>query len=287
MPLLSVESTADKILQSYEEDEKEKTSNRSAVGASEIGNPCKRATFFSFRRSFPTAWSGRMLKLFSRGDIEESLIVGRLQRIGLKVHSSQSSKFTLSGWFGGHIDGIVEGVLEAPATPHLLEVKTCNTFSFKKLVKEGVKAVMPTHYAQMQTYMALFKLDRALYLSTDKNDETLYQERVYRQKNAYLPILATAEEIITAEKVPPKIEDKKHCTYCRFKTSCFSNAQMQKGCRTCKYVIFELDKNKNKVIEGSEVDNYRNMTCARYKIKIDSELEREGCDAWQQIEYEA
>lgn len=59
--------------------------HRSHLGASQIGEECKRKLWYVFRWCFQEQFSGRMLRLFNRGHREEERFIEWLEGIGAKV----------------------------------------------------------------------------------------------------------------------------------------------------------------------------------------------------------
>jgi hypothetical protein len=213
---------------------------RDHLGASVIGRPCDRELFYIFRWVTNPNFPGRVLRLFERGQREERWILSELRALGLEVWDQEpgTSKQMRVKWghFGGSCDGIVRGVLEAPKTPHLLEVKTINEKGHKELSSKGVQHAKPEHFAQMQVYMHGLKLTRALYLSVCKNNDEIYVERVYYSKDIAEHYLARAERIINADRPPEKISDDPgwyQCRWCNFAPTCHGDALPEINCRTC------------------------------------------------------
>src|SRR5687768_13352697 len=174
--------TVDAIYAAYES--RERGGFRSHLGASIIGNECERSLWYSFRWATRVQHAGRLLRLFQTGHLEEARLVKDLRAAGVTVmdvdpnSGKQWSFAAVDGHFGGSADGIVIGLLEAPKTAHLLEVKTHNQKSFAALQKHGVEKSKPNHYAQMQVYLSMLGLERAFYLALNKNDETIHSERI-------------------------------------------------------------------------------------------------------------
>jgi hypothetical protein len=54
----------------------------------------------------------------------------------------------------------------------VVEFKTHSAKSFRKLVQRGVAEAKPQHWAQMQVYMQLTGLTRALYVAVCKDRRT-------------------------------------------------------------------------------------------------------------------
>ena len=61
------------------------------------------------------------------------------------------------------MDSALLGLPEAPKTWHVGEFKTHNQKSFDDLVKRGVEKAKPMHWDQMQAYMGLTGMERALF----------------------------------------------------------------------------------------------------------------------------
>jgi hypothetical protein len=102
----------------------------------------------------------------------------------------------MRGHFGGSLDGVAKGLPEAPKTPAVLEFKTHNDKSFTDLVKNKVQASKPQHYDQMNIYMGLMELDRALYMAVNKNTDDLYTEWVHFVQDRFHQLMAKAEHLI-------------------------------------------------------------------------------------------
>ena len=140
---------------------------RDHLGASIIGKECERALWYDFRWVTRRAFSGRILRLFETGMREEDRLVRDLRRTGATVLDSdpetgrQWQVTALGGHFGGSMDAVAIGLLEAPNTWHVVEFKTHNRKSFAVLAREGVLSAKPQHAAQMQVYMHLAGITRA------------------------------------------------------------------------------------------------------------------------------
>lgn len=242
-------TTVAKIYQAYENDADD--GNRPHLGASLIGRECERQLWFTFRWVDSKKFSGRMLRLFETGDLAEARFVANLRRIGVEVHDKtpdgkQWRVETLGGHFGGSMDGAGRGFPEAPKTWAVLEFKTHGEKSFKKLVTERVEKAKPEHYAQMQIYMGLTGMDRAMYMAVNKNTDELYTEWVHFDSVAFAKLKARAERIITANEPPLKISNDPSwfvCKMCDFHDHCHGDLAPAVNCRTCAHSTPELDGN--------------------------------------------
>jgi hypothetical protein len=240
-------STAAKIYEAYEQDAE--TSNRPHLGASLIGHACERYLWLTFRWAEDKKFPGRMLRLFETGQREEERLVRNLRRIGAQVHDTtpdggQWRVSDLGGHFGGSMDGAAVGIPEAPKTWHVLEFKTFNDKTFGDLLKNQVRKSKPQHWAQMQTYMGLTGMDRALYMAVNKNTDELYTERVEFDPVEFARIKARAERVITAAEPPLKVSNDPSwyvCKMCEFHAQCHGDTAPQVNCRTCANSTPELD----------------------------------------------
>jgi hypothetical protein len=174
--------TREAIFSAYEADSGD--GFRSHLGASLIGKHCERALFYDFRWVTRAKHEGRLLRLFETGQLEESRLVLNLRRVGatvLEVDPDTGRQFRVQahgGHFGGSLDGVAINLLEAPKTWHVLEFKTHSNKSFNELVAKTVRESKPQHFAQMQIYMHLMGMARAMYMAVNKDNDDLYIERV-------------------------------------------------------------------------------------------------------------
>ena len=216
--------------------------NRPHLGASLIGAECERYLWLTFRWASPPSFEGRILRLFKRGFLEEKILEEELKGIGVSIHthdekSGRQFNFSaLNGHFSGSCDGIATGIIEAPKTAHLVEIKTSNDRQFKLLERDGVEAAKPQHYAQMQVYMKAFKLDRALYIAVNKNDDNIYTERIGYVAKVANALNKRAEGIITAGRPAEILPDSKTgCGWCDYHDLCHGNRGPAVNCRTCAH----------------------------------------------------
>ena len=108
--------------------------------------------------------------------------------------------------------------------------------AFTALKAKGVQAEKPQHYAQMQTYMGMMEMDRALYLCVNKNTDDMHTEWVHFDKETYRDLLARAERTISRTTPADKIsQDPTHwlCKMCDMYKMCHQQEPAEANCRTC------------------------------------------------------
>ena len=122
---------------------------RPHLGCSELGKPCDRALWYSFRWATSPTFDGRMLRLFLRGHREEELFLEELRGMGVEVldrdpDTKQQFRWTgHKGHLAGSADGVALGLPEAPKTWAIVEFKTHGDKSFNELKKSGVEKAKP------------------------------------------------------------------------------------------------------------------------------------------------
>ena len=144
----------------------------------------------------------------------------------------------LSGHVSGRLDGVAQGLEEAPKAAHVLEFKTAKNSSFNKIKRDGVEKAEPTHFGQCQLYMRLMKVDRCLYLVTNKDNEEIHGERVRLDIYKADELIEKARAIIEAQLPPDRIRNDPtffQCKFCDFAEVCHTAAAPDKNCRTCLY----------------------------------------------------
>jgi hypothetical protein len=234
-------TTATAIVRWYD---KQTDAPRPHLGASEIGKSCDRALWYSFRWATAKTFPGRIKRLFQRGHREEALFLEELRAIGVEVHevdpdTKQQHRFSAhGGHFGGSCDAIARGLPEAPKTWAILEFKTHNAKSFAELTKQGVEKSKPEHFAQMQIYMGLAELDRALYLAVNKDTDELHSEWIHADAKRFEALMLRADKVISATEPLERVRDDPtwyECKWCDHFSACHENSVPQKNCRTCAY----------------------------------------------------
>lgn len=222
---------------------------RPHLGASLIGHPCSRALWYGFRWVRKASFDGRTLRLFDRGQREEARFIEELRWIGCEVSEgpAEGKQWRLSacgGHFGGSMDAAALSLPESPATWHVCEFKTHNTKSFKDLASKGVQESKPQHWCQMQVYMALSGMDRALYLAACKDTDELHAERIHADPAAAKALLERAEQIIFAAEPPMRISNDPawyQCKMCDYSDTCHGTSAPLPTCRSCAHVTPERD----------------------------------------------
>lgn len=250
---------------------------RSHLGASLIGRECGRELWYGFRWVMKQKFSGRMLRLFNRGHMEEGRFIAMMLVAGMRViqQDAEGNQFRISrvgGHLGGSGDGIVYGCPDIPEGQVCLsEFKTHGEKSFVKLVKEGVEKAKHEHFVQMQSYMLEMGLWYALYVAVNKNTDELYAEIIMREDHVAHQFLERGEKIIFMQSPPPRISSTPaffKCKFCNYSGICHKGEPVERNCRTCMY--------SQPMLDGT-------WHCQKYNCTISKELQLASCNDYTVI----
>lgn len=248
------------------------TGFRAHLGASVLGKKCARQIWYIFRWAKKARHSGRLLRLFDRGNREEAAIVKRLRQAGVHVEDidpSTGEQYHISD-FHGHLGGSLDGKLfDSPEFPGLWvlgEFKTHNERSFKEVTKEGVEKAKYEHFVQAQLYMRYQNLPAALYFAVNKNDDDMDIQVVEFDAAVAERFVARAHQIIYAPHPPERLPNASLgwylCNFCDYKLICHSGEKKEKNCRTCRHSV---------PIEGFT------WLCTKFNYPLTQTEQKRGC----------
>lgn len=201
---------------------------RGYLGLSQAGHACGRYLNFCHSGEIGKQPEGRILRLFQLGNDLEDRIVSDLRACGFLISGQQREVvFTQDGvTLRGHIDGIIEGLIESPVTSHLLEIKSSSEKRFNELKKIGdYEKWSPVYGFQVQAYMLGLKLKRAACFVYNKNTSEMLMFRVKLRREETIEKLERIFEAITSPILPPRKcprADWYEAKFCDYREICFS-----------------------------------------------------------------
>jgi len=241
-------------------------SPRPYLGMSMLGTDCPRALWYYFRWAYQESISPRAQRIFDRGNLEEARIIRDLNRVGAKFVDEQ----TTLRW-GKHIKGHVDAIMShVPGFDGqvLVEFKTASSKNFKKY-KDGVKKANPKYYDQVVTYLHLLGFERALFIVTNKDDESRHYEKVEADPERAQYLLDRAVDIVNSDTPPPRISEDSSvfaCKFCPGKDRCHNNERAPVTCRTCAHVSVNNEKDWTCELNESILTNeQQERACPRYE----------------------
>ena len=225
---------------------------RSYLGASSIGQPCHRRIWLGFRWSVFRKIEAKGSLAINDGHRGEDVMADLLRRVpGITLwttdpHSDDNTKQIgfLDAHFGGNLDGVINGLLQAPKTPHVWENKVCNEKKLAALSKfkadlgekAALKAWDVVYYAQAQVYMKALGLTRHYmtvcapgvrdFISVRTDYEAIEAERYW----------ALAHSLSVTDTSPIKLSENPtwfECKFCDFHGICHAKEFPNRNCRTC------------------------------------------------------
>jgi len=237
-----------------------KEKRRPYLGMSSLGKECSRELWYGFRWAKRITFKAQTLRYFDDGHRTEDLIAERIKAvpgIALQTHVETLGQKRQIGWkdFGGHLrghaDGILLGLLQAPATLHLWENKAVNDKKFaklEKLKKINEKAALSiwdaVYYAQQVLYMHYEGLTRSWMTVTTPGGRKQIGVRTEADPAEAIKLIAKAERIIFSDEAPERFSDVDKvppCLFCDFKEICRGYKAADRNCRTCAHVTAERD----------------------------------------------
>lgn len=231
----------------------ESNQHRPYLGASQIGNPCSRSLWYSFRWTLNRTIPAAGLRRIADGHRGEQVLIEWLRKIpGIELWTQdddtrqQIGIEDCAGHFRGHLDGVIQGLKQAPKTPHVWEAKVCNEKKvalLKKLILEkGEKNALAlwdeTYHAQAQVYMRGTELTRHYLTVATPGCRDIVSCRTAYDKTAADALIKKAETIIADERPPLKISENPAwytCKWCDHHPLCHGPALPQVNCRTCAH----------------------------------------------------
>ncbi len=219
-----------------------KTAPRGYIGMSSVGHPCVRKTFLSWRFAKYPAFPSRVLRLFSRGHQEEPRFVDLLRGAGYptyEVDPSTGKQFETIQ-HNGHCRGHADGVCRIDDEWFLLEFKTASNAMWLKYQRtKNLRIVNEEYYVQCQEYMVAFQLNKCLFMSVNKDNDSIYMEVIEKDLDQHYETQDKIRYLVAAKEVPVRIatsDDFWKCSYCDYKAICFYKETPNRNCRLCIHV---------------------------------------------------
>lgn len=243
---------------------------REHLGASVIGDECARKLWYAWRWVVQEEFSGRVLRLFERGKLEETRFHGWLVACGF-VFLKTPTVAAIGGHFGGTPDGIVMHN-DWPNIKFIVEFKTYGTRPFVQLKQSGMKTHRPQHWAQMCVYGLMNAIEYGIYCAVNKNDDELHFEVHELDHQLAGELYRKATNIIEAQSPPDRLPYASlalfACKYCPAKEICLADVMPTAiNCRSCRF--------------ATAVPN--GWYCNKHNGPIPPDFVAKGCPDWVSI----
>lgn len=260
---------------------------RPRLGASGVGHPCERKSWLQFRWAMERhieAKGVRAIRSGHRGEAEMIEDIRKLEAKGVKLWEvdpdtgRQIGFEDLGGHFGGSCDGVIEGLLQSPKTPHVWESKVTNEKKFELLKKtkleRGEKQALfhwdPVFYAQAQLYMHYLQLERHWLTCSTPGLRDVVSVRTDYDFEFAMRMQVKAARIIFSARPPAKLSEDPswyECKLCDFHDLCHGQSFATVNCRTCMH---------STALTAEQGGGWR---CEKFAKPLVEDEQREGCSA--------
>jgi len=251
------------------------------LGASSIGEPCERKLWFNWRMAGQEKFTAESLYRFDDGFNVEAVIASRLARVpNVKIRTVNPNtgyQFALAlvdDHLRGRIDGLIDGLLQAPTTTHVWEAKAVNETSLSALKKakekHGEKGALKEwsilYYAQAVLYMHAFNLTRHYLTASSPGARSTISVRTNADPQFAQMLIEKATRIKESAHVPIGLSTDPTwygCKFCNFHSLCFEKKVADMNCRTCLH---------STPVEAGQ------WHCAKYNQNVPDNFQVQGCE---------
>lgn len=188
---------------------------RNYIGASSIGRQCSRAIYYQLHDAPKEPIKPSLALTFVLGHTVEAMLLDWIE----SVHPIQRNV----GLIGTIIEGHADAIITMDGVDYILEIKTANSASFNQAKKNGVFRWRPQYFDQVQAYMGMAHVERAIVLVFNKDTSELYEELIAFDQLHYELIVERARQIKIAVEPPVKFSDSAMnfvCKFCEFRVHC-------------------------------------------------------------------
>jgi len=210
--------------------------NRDYIGASSVGDECSRKIWYQYNNYPKKDMGWLVLCAIEDGHATEQVIVNRYKMIdGIELHADDGTgqfgfNYLNEGWFKGHYDGVIKGLIESPDTWHIFEVKAKNEKFYNQLLKcidtHGEKDALKNwdylYYCQAVVYMHMEKITRHCMVVSKAGGRDFIQIRTEENPKLAMALIEKAKRIKDAKNPPERIAGKDYfkCKWCDFYKEC-------------------------------------------------------------------
>lgn len=206
-------------------------SPRTYLGMSSIGHPCGRKLWYDYHQPKQPSFDAATLRRFEDGHRGEDLMAERLRMVDgvtlMTVDPETGRQWAYSDHgdrFGGHADGKIVGLLQAPKTWHIWEHKCVNDKKWAELndlkrdqgEKHALRAWDAVYYAQAVLYMHYSGLSRHYLTCSTPGERDTTSVRTDADPVHAAELINKAERILNARAPLARLSNDPAWWQCRF-----------------------------------------------------------------------
>lgn len=211
---------------------------RNYLGMSALGDECSRRLWYRYHQPKQEQHEPKTLKAFADGHASEAVVVERIRAVPgitlLPLDPETGRQWRLEDFAGrvaGHMDGVIHGLLQAPATWHVFEVKSTGEKKFATLLrlkaergdKQSLQAWNPVYWAQAQLYMGYAQLARHYTVVCTAGARDWTSMRTEFEPAAFDDLRDKAKRILEARVPLAKLSTDPNwyaCKWCPYREEC-------------------------------------------------------------------
>lgn len=189
-----------------------------------LGDDCDRRQWLKTQGAKQHQATAQDYIFFDMMDGHKKRMIDYLDAIGCDVCDTKKKLIFANGKAISIIDGLIQGVKEAPNKPHLLMICPQKEKAYKK-------GMTTKQHIKMQTDMRLLGIDRTLFIRMDMNSGEFELSREKLDIKFADAQVMKAERIVNARTAPERIGTGKpswyECKMCKMRSACFSDKNAQ------------------------------------------------------------
>jgi hypothetical protein len=198
---------------------------------SAIGDPCSRKLWYNYHDPLQENFDAATLRRFEDGHRSEDLMANRIRLVDgltfMTLDPNTGRQWELSDFDGklkGHMDGVIQGILQAPKSWHVWEGKCVNEKKFAKLKnlklelgeKQALKEWDAVYYAQAQMYMGYTGMKRHYLTACTPGGRDWDSVRTEFDDTEFEKLKDKAKRILEAKAPLAKVSNDPNWFYCKF-----------------------------------------------------------------------
>lgn len=214
---------------------REKEAGRFYIGASQVGHPCLRKTWYEYNQAEKDReYNAEELLRFCVGDAVEKRILKIIDKYNDEVKTIRPP---LLGEKEEGFLGTPDAIMLVNGVWIIVEIKTAKNSSFNAIKKNGLRASQPTYWAQTQAYLGLASeyyeknkdtlswgpIEKTQIFVFNKDTSETYEESIFFDSFYFSHLRDRAKIIKDSDTAPTRLsENKAHylCNMCSFKKRC-------------------------------------------------------------------
>ena len=203
------------------------------ISTYDLGDDCSRRAWYRRNGEGSKPFSPDMLRYIESNRHAKDTVIGMLEALDMRIWDKNKYLQFSDSKGKSKIDGLIEGVKEAPTATHLLSVRPVRQKAFADIQKNGVPK---KDNIKIQVDMRLLGLNRCLYIAVNRNTDELHVERVKADIKFADAQLNKADRIVQLNTPPGRIGNGKpswyQCKTCDLKDICFGTHDLDHDTNT-------------------------------------------------------